>query len=77
MAPPIAAYLIERAHEVKVPTKSSLAQNGIILEAWGQGFNVGALVILILLVCCNIKRGVLLHKLILIEVTMLLRQSWQ
>lgn len=39
-----------------------------IVEAWGQGFNVGALVIIILIVLCNYRKNVLLHKLILLEV---------
>ena len=51
-----------------VPTRASLSVEGDILEAWAEGFNVGALIILILIVLCNIKRGVWLHKLILLEV---------
>ena len=39
-----------------------------VVEAWSQGFNVGAIVILILLVLCNYRRKTLLHKLILGEV---------
>jgi hypothetical protein len=39
-----------------------------VVEAWSQGFNVGAVVILILLVLCNYRRKTLLHKLILGEV---------
>jgi hypothetical protein len=39
-----------------------------IVEAWAQGFNVGALVLLILFTLCNYRRHVLLHKLILIQV---------
>ena len=50
------------------PTKASQSVDDAILEAWGQGFNVGSLVILILLVLCNYRRHVLLHKLILLEV---------
>jgi hypothetical protein len=41
----------------------------IILEAWGQGFNVGALLIIIFIVLCNYRKGILLHKLIVIEVS--------
>jgi hypothetical protein len=40
----------------------------ITLEAWSQGFMVGALVIMIGITLANMRRGVLLHKLILIEV---------
>lgn len=41
----------------------------VIVEAWAQGFNVGGLVLLVLLVLCNYRRHVLLHKLILLEVS--------
>ncbi|KAI1369041.1 hypothetical protein F5Y08DRAFT_325462 [Xylaria arbuscula] len=37
------------------------------LEAWSQGFMIGALVIMIGITLANMRRGVLLHKLILIE----------
>lgn len=42
--------------------------DGLILEAWAQGFMVGAIVIMICITLANLKRGVILHKLILIEV---------
>ena len=45
-----------------------MTQIGLVVEAWGEGFNVGALVILMLIVVCNLRRRVLLHKLILLEV---------
>lgn len=38
------------------------------LEAWAQGFCVGALIIMAGITVSNMRRGVLLHKLILIEV---------
>ncbi|KLO84785.1 uncharacterized protein LW93_5067 [Fusarium fujikuroi] len=38
-----------------------------VLEAWSQGFNVGAVIILLLLVLCNYRKNTLLHKLILGE----------
>ncbi|CAI6093112.1 unnamed protein product [Clonostachys chloroleuca] len=41
-----------------------------IVEAWAQGFNVGALVLLILFTLCNYRRHVLLHKLILIQLVL-------
>jgi hypothetical protein len=41
--------------------------DGLILEAWAQGFMVGAIVIMICITLANLKRGVILHKLILIE----------
>jgi hypothetical protein len=41
--------------------------DGLILEAWAQGFMVGALLIMAAITVSNMRRGVLLHKLILIE----------
>ncbi|KAH6949104.1 hypothetical protein DER45DRAFT_513373 [Fusarium avenaceum] len=39
----------------------------LTLEAWSQGFMIGALIIMIGITLANMRRGVLLHKLILIE----------
>jgi hypothetical protein len=50
------------------PTRTSLSTEGGFLEAWAQGYNVGSLVILILIVICNYRPGIWLHKLILLEV---------
>lgn len=47
---------------------SNNSREQIIVEAWGQGLNVGALVFIILVVLCNYRKHVLLHKLILVEV---------
>jgi hypothetical protein len=41
---------------------------GLTLEAWAEGFCVGALIIMAGITVSNMRRGVLLHKLILIEV---------
>lgn len=60
------------------PVAVSYTLEQCIAEAWAQGFNFGSLVILILFVLCNYRRGVLLHKLILLEVrrpNTLLRQG--
>lgn len=38
------------------------------LEAWSQGFMLGALLIMCGITLANMRRGVLLHKLILVEV---------
>jgi hypothetical protein len=51
------------ADDIAKPTGS-----GLIVEAWSQGFMVGALVIMACITVSNMRRGVLLHKLILIEV---------
>jgi hypothetical protein len=50
------------------PTRDSLTIEGGYLEAWAQGYNVGSLIILILIVFCNYRSGIWLHKLILLEV---------
>ena len=41
----------------------------LTLEAWSQGFMIGALMIMCGITLTNMRRGVLLHKLILIEVS--------
>lgn len=53
--------------EVTKPTEP----DGLVLEAWSQGFMVGALVIMSCITIANMRRGVLLHKLILLEVGVL------
>ena len=67
MAPQVVTslpVLSRRMTEVTKPTDP----DGLILEAWAQGFMVGAIIIMICITLSNIRRGVLLHKLILIEV---------
>ena len=39
-----------------------------ILEGWAQGFMVGALIIMACITIANMRRGVILHKLVLLEV---------
>jgi hypothetical protein len=41
---------------------------GLVLEAWAEGFMVGSLIIMSCITLANMRRGVLLHKLILLEV---------
>lgn len=40
----------------------------ITLEAWSQGFMVGSLIIMAGITLANMRSGILLHKLILVEV---------
>ena len=40
----------------------------LVMEAWGQGFLVGSLVVMIAITAANMKKGVLLHRLIVAEV---------
>lgn len=53
------------------PTKLDQAT----LESWSQGFMVGALIIMTAITVANMRSGVLLHKLILIEVNMRLQST--
>ncbi|KAM0331629.1 hypothetical protein ACHAQA_003308 [Verticillium albo-atrum] len=43
------------------------AHDKLTLEAWSQGFMVGALIIMLGITFANMRKGVLLHKLIFIE----------
>ena len=40
----------------------------LTLESWSQGFMVGAILIMISIALANTRKGVALHKLIVIEV---------
>ncbi|KAK2737968.1 hypothetical protein FQN57_007322 [Myotisia sp. PD_48] len=44
--------------------------DGLVMEAWGQGFMVGALLIMCAITVANMRRSVLLHKLILMELVL-------
>lgn len=44
--------------------------DGLILEAWAEGYMVGSLIILSCITFANMRKGVLLHKLILLEVSL-------
>jgi hypothetical protein len=39
-----------------------------IVEGWGEGFMLGALFIMAVITVANMRKGVLLHKMILLEV---------
>lgn len=70
MAPLISASRdVQQRSNSYAPLRDNLPKDGQILEAWGEGWNVGALVILLLIVFCNYKRRTILHKLILLEVS--------
>jgi len=56
--------LNRRMTQVTKPTDP----DGLVLEAWAQGYMVGSIIIMICITLSNIRRGVLLHKLILLEV---------
>lgn len=41
---------------------------GLVLEAWGEGLMVGSLLVMAAITISNMRKNVLLHKLILAEV---------
>ncbi|KIV90974.1 hypothetical protein PV10_05572 [Exophiala mesophila] len=47
--------------------RENASDEDFILEAWSQGFMVGSLIIMACITIANMRRGVLLHKLILVE----------
>lgn len=67
------AFTMTSQHEsILKPTDA----HGLILEAWAQGFTVGALIIMAGITVSNMRRGVLLHKLILVEVCALAHPAY-
>ncbi|CAI6333915.1 unnamed protein product [Periconia digitata] len=50
--------------------------DALVLEAWAQGYMVGSLVVMIAITMANMRRGVRLHKLILIELVFGLWQGF-
>jgi hypothetical protein len=56
--------LTRRMVEVTKPTDPTT----LVVEAWAQGFMVGSILIMLSTTVSNYRRGVLLHKLILLEV---------
>ena len=68
---PIAALIMalakRRVRPESTPGRATMGLQGDIEEGWAEGYQVGAMVILLLIVLCNYKPGFLLHKLILIE----------
>ncbi|KUL85357.1 hypothetical protein ZTR_07002 [Talaromyces verruculosus] len=49
------------------PANRPTEPEALVLEGWGQGMMVGALVVMAALTIANMRKGVLLHKLILAE----------
>ncbi|KAK4928377.1 hypothetical protein LTR66_016226, partial [Elasticomyces elasticus] len=41
--------------------------DGLVLEAWAQGYMVGSLVVMAFITVANMRSGVLLHRLICLE----------
>ena len=72
----MAALVDSVAHAKRLVTKPT-SPDGLVLEAWAQGYMVGSLIILSAITISNMRKGVLLHKLILIEVNYLLPRSFE
>ncbi|OCL14420.1 hypothetical protein AOQ84DRAFT_281057 [Glonium stellatum] len=60
LPPPFAALFLEK-RLVERPTNP----DGLVLEAWAQGYMVGSLIIMSCITIANMRRGVILHKLLL------------
>jgi hypothetical protein len=57
-------------------SRESATLESNIVEAWSQGFMFGAIIILMFVTIANMRRGVWLHKLILLEVSATLPRSY-
>jgi hypothetical protein len=63
------AHLVHRANQTLSGSwRKDATADAFILEAWSEGCMVGALMIMSCVTVANMRRGVLLHKLILLEV---------
>jgi hypothetical protein len=62
-------YALACCVTMSVPGAWPVSPAKLTLEAWSQGCMIGALIIMIGITLANMRRGVLLHKLILIEVS--------
>lgn len=60
--------VFKRLDEQGDPSQRPTNADGLVLEAWAEGFMVGSLIIMTCITVANMRRGVLLHKLILVEV---------
>lgn len=65
MAPTLALH--RRAETVNGSWRAFATDEDLVLESWSQGCLVGSLLIMGCITVANMRRGVLLHKLILLE----------
>jgi F420-0:gamma-glutamyl ligase-like protein len=70
--PTISPHLGRRNNNTFGDWRKDNTVEAYIVEAWGQGFMLGALLIMSSITIVNMRRKVLLHKLILLEVFPLL-----
>ena len=65
----IPSHLVHRAEQDNIGGwRNNASDDALVLEAWSEGCMVGALMIMSFVTISNMRRGVLLHKLILLEV---------
>ena len=55
-------------HQKRMERGKPQELDAAILESWAQGYMVGSLVIMAAITIANMRRGIILHKLILLEV---------
>lgn len=67
----IPADLDRRNRETFGNWRDGIDIESLIVESWGQGFMLGSLMLISLITVVNMRRGVVLHKLILLEVCFL------
>lgn len=68
MAPLSDAHYATTQLTKRLPVTKPTHPDALVLEAWAQGYLVGSLVIMAAITIANMRRNVLLHKLILLEV---------
>lgn len=62
-------HLFRRLHDAPGDqSQKPTDPDSLVLEAWAEGYMIGSLIIMTCITIANMRRGVLLHKLILIEV---------
>ncbi len=64
MAP---AFIVESIAAITARDTPAFSINKTV-ETWIEGYTLGGLEVLIIIVICNMRRNILLHKLILLEV---------
>ena len=65
---PIGKLRLVRRTDFNGSWRKDITPGALTIESWGQGFMVGALIIMACTTVANMRTGILLHKLILLEV---------
>lgn len=69
MAPQLAPTIFSSLETRAIIAYKPKDQAALVLSAWAQGYMVGSIIVMIAITIANMRRGVLLHKLILLEVS--------